>query len=256
MEFDCHHDPAHPDHLICEMKHTPFISWFKKRWRNFYCVGPTCPAHKAYIHLWIDIFLAMAVISLLIVNLVLLSKGRINDSRNAGVAGLLSQEVESPVVPPGKENHDISPDDSRQNELSLQAKAFYFSDEGEQLGRGPWPPETGKSTRLKMAWKLPQWVTPAVFKDVSVTGKLSPNVFWTGYVPIGQGVTFRPSTGKVRWDVVSGETNAVFELEFRPDSTDIEKKEAVIMSTIVVRGYDTATQARVEILIPDVLSLW
>ncbi len=102
------------------------------------------------------------------------------------------------------------------NAISIQAPAFavkiassldlnsvvrYWSETGDQLGRGPLPPETGKATRYWVFWNV-QNTTGAV-TGVRVSAALPANVSFTGKVsaPFGEAPKFDPGSRNITWMV-------------------------------------------------------
>ena len=145
---------------------------------------------------------------------------------------------------------------SGQSDLYLESEALYFSKEGEQIGRGPWPLEAGKETRIKVFLKLvarPQDVGGLA----TVTGKLGPNTQWTGFVPIGKGIAYEPEARTMRWkptklSSVESDT-AVFELAITPFSAQIQEAHLVVMDTMTILVRNTSGEIITKILTPDIL---
>lgn len=236
MEIVCKHDPSDPDHLICEAKHSHFYEWLRKRWRQFYCKGPSCPVHKAYTHLVVDIVLLMIVLGLVISTLVFFFGGRGVDEDRVRPDDVFQHLP--PVTTP-----DII-EEEEEGLFYLDAQALYYSTEGEQLGRGPWPLEFGKTTKLKVFWKI----NKGLVSSIVVSGKLGPNVQWTGFAPIGKGLLYEPATGNVQWIVGDGNT-AVFEIAITPT----EKGRIVVVDNLKIQGKHIKTGEIKQILVPDVI---
>lgn len=246
MDLICKHDPSDPDHLICEAKESPFARWFYKRYRQFYCVGPNCPPHKAYTHLWIDLLLVGAIGILIASNIWILAKG----IRETERAEDLEERISKITVP--KEPEPAKPEPPPIYEepvLSLEAEALYFSAEGEQVGRGPWPPRQGETTKIKVSW---QPIVIGDVKDVRISGTLEQNVEWTGFVPLGQRLSYSPGTRIVTW-LPQDDTSAVFELAITPSERQIGTGEMVIMGGLIMKGKDVHSGTLIEIVLPDIV---
>jgi len=85
--------------------------------------------------------------------------------------------------------------------LSLNGVARYWSESGDQLGRGPLPPEPGKTTRYWIFWNAGN--TTGAVNGVRVSGILPANVSFTGKasVPFGDAPQFDPDTRALTWNV-------------------------------------------------------
>ncbi|TAL19452.1 hypothetical protein EPN90_03440 [Patescibacteria group bacterium] len=87
--------------------------------------------------------------------------------------------------------------------VEFQATARYWSEEGEQLGRGPLPPRVGQKTEYWIFWNL------APIKEdleaVTVSAKLPAGVSWTGKetsgVPGAGPVIYNSFNRTIRWSV-------------------------------------------------------
>lgn len=83
--------------------------------------------------------------------------------------------------------------------LLLRAELRYFTEEGDQLGRGPLPPEVGKETKY--------WAFIHLFnrtnevRDVAITATLPPGVTWTGKSSVSHGneARYHASSKTITW---------------------------------------------------------
>jgi hypothetical protein len=84
--------------------------------------------------------------------------------------------------------------------LSLNSVARYWSESGDQLGRGPLPPEVGKTTRYWIFWNAKN--TTGAVNGVRVSGKLPANASFSGKasVPFGDAPQFDPATRTLTWN--------------------------------------------------------
>lgn len=87
------------------------------------------------------------------------------------------------------------------SDLGLAAVARYWSESGDQLGRGPLPPEVGKTTRYWIFWNAKN--TTGAASNVRVSGVLPSNASFTGKAsaPYGDMPEFDPTTRTLTWDV-------------------------------------------------------
>ncbi|HRH23286.1 MAG TPA: hypothetical protein PK295_01500 [Candidatus Magasanikbacteria bacterium] len=109
-------------------------------------------------------------------------------------------------------------------DLSLSGEVRYYTAEGDQLGRGPLPPEVGKETKYAALFTIRNTtsnVTNGVF-----TARLAPGIEWTGKTSVTQGSapSYTPSTRTVRWSMgtIPAHANAglFFELSLTPTEAD------------------------------------
>jgi len=83
--------------------------------------------------------------------------------------------------------------------LKLHGEARYFTEEGDQLGRGPLPPQVGQLTKY---W-INLFVTslPNSIKDVNISGILPTGVTWTNHtnVSLGEPIHYDNITKSFSW---------------------------------------------------------
>ncbi|MBI5798450.1 MAG: hypothetical protein HZB10_00780 [Candidatus Yonathbacteria bacterium] len=144
--------------------------------------------------------------------------------------------------------------------LNLQSFARYYTDEGEQLGRGPLPPSVGKTTRYWIFWNVVNQVNEV--RSVVVRGVLPTGVAWTGKVSTtyGDAVKFDAGTNTVLWNVdqVKRETGGIypdvgasFEVALTPE-TAAAGKVATLIQGQSIQGQDIVTQETIEKAVVDV----
>jgi hypothetical protein len=109
--------------------------------------------------------------------------------------------------------------------LSVSSSARYFSTDGEQLGRGPLPPQVGEATEYWVFWNLGPIKRGLAAVDISAN--LSENVRWIGKQNVGvlgtSSVVYDPTTRTVSLDLknipqtTAGQgINAAFAVSFVP----------------------------------------
>jgi len=69
--------------------------------------------------------------------------------------------------------------------LKLHAEARYFTDEGDQLGRGPLPPKVGQTTKYWISWRITDF--PNAVKNVVIKARLPAGVAWTNRANVSEG---------------------------------------------------------------------
>lgn len=112
--------------------------------------------------------------------------------------------------------------------------ARYYTSEGDQLGRGPLPPQVGKTTKY--------WITVNVanssnaLSDAVFTGSLPAGVEFTGKqsVTIGPQITFNPASRAVSWRHHSlpaySQTGLYFEVAITPQSSQVGQNIILVNS--------------------------
>ncbi|MBI2551954.1 hypothetical protein HYW17_01470 [Candidatus Uhrbacteria bacterium] len=232
MQFVCQHDPLDPNHLICETK----LPW----------------RHRVF-----EIGLGVLMAALLGISIVLFVKTPPVDKPE----DYLITPYPSPF-PQGEREIELvqiegetkSPLYSGQIKPSLpylETEALYFSKEGEQLGRGPWPPKVGEETRLKVFWRV-----AGAGAGVVVGGKLGSHAEWTGFAPQAQGLSYEPATRMVRWNVrcqmseVKCDDSAVFEVAITPTAQQLAGKQLIVVDNLKM------VITNREILNPSILISW
>ena len=143
--------------------------------------------------------------------------------------------------------------------LGMSAGARYWSDTGDQLGRGPLPPAVGKTTTLWIFWNVSN--TTGALTNVRITGKLPANVTYTGKAanPFGDAPLYDPSTRTMTWNVgdvpawpgvATDAIGAACEVTITP-TADQRGTYAPLMTDQVVTGTDAATGISLTATVPD-----
>lgn len=133
--------------------------------------------------------------------------------------------------------------------LGLTAGARYWSDTGDQLGRGPLPPTVGKVTTLWIFWNVAN--TTGALNNVRITGQLPANVTYTGKAanPFGDAPLYDPSTRTMTWNVgdvpawpgvATDAIGAACEVTITP-TPDERGTYAPLMTSQQITGTDAAT---------------
>lgn len=146
------------------------------------------------------------------------------------------------------------------SDLNLTAFARYYTDLGDQLGRGPLPPKVGQETRYWIFWHVLNSLN--VVNNVVVSGVLPDNVSWTGKSSVfaGDKIVFDAATRKMTWQITQVERlvgeiypslGASFELVLTPVQEQIGK-EAILISKIMILGVDSITGQTLEKTVKDV----
>lgn len=143
--------------------------------------------------------------------------------------------------------------------IGLTAGARYWSDMGDQLGRGPLPPAVGKTTTLWIFWNVSN--TTGAVKNVRVTGKMPANVTYTGKAanPFGSAPLYDPATRTMTWNVGdipawpgvnTASIGAACEVTITP-TADERGTYAPLMTDQVITGTDAVTGLALSATSPD-----
>lgn len=130
-------------------------------------------------------------------------------------------------------------------EVNLKSEARYYTEEGDQLGRGPLPPTVGETTKY---WIFVQFTNAAnPLRDAALVLILPSGVEFTGRqsVTIGPELTYNPANKTVSWHYrlipARSSTGLYFEVAVRPTPDQIGKslmltKEILLTATDDVVG--------------------
>lgn len=126
----------------------------------------------------------------------------------------------------------------------LTAESRYYTAEGDQLGRGPLPPQVGQETKYWAIVRMQN--TSAIAEHVRFSATLPPWVQWTGRtsVSMADNVQYDASTREVSWGIrqLPPQTTAgVFmELAVTPTGSHIGQTPA-LLTDLVVTATDSVT---------------
>ena len=139
-------------------------------------------------------------------------------------------------------------------QILINAELRYYTNEGDQLGRGSLPPQVGKETKYWTLINIQN--TTSKIQNVTLKATLPKYVVWTDKTSVshGQDVVFDPSNRLISWNTSSlnpHETAGVyFELAVTP-SPDQIGTTPVLLNNISVTGYDIYTSEQVTRISPN-----
>lgn len=158
-------------------------------------------------------------------------------------------------IPNQKYNNSVeTPPLAIGTQILLNSELRYYTDEGDQLGRGPLPPQVGKETRYWAFITIQN--TSSKLQNVSLKATLTPFGNWTGKTSVshGQDIIFNPGNRTISWNTSSlnpHETAGVyFELGITPTQDQIGTKP-ILLNNINVTGYDTYTDEQMTRAAPN-----
>ncbi len=128
--------------------------------------------------------------------------------------------------------------------LIATAMLRYYTDEGDQLGRGPLPEETGKETRYGAILTIQN--TTSRIADIVFSAILSKHAIWTFKTSVSQGhpITYAPDTSRISWGLEALEPHDTVTLFMEIGFTPTEDELGLpvpLLTDIVVTGTDTFT---------------
>ncbi len=142
-----------------------------------------------------------------------------------------------------------------ENNLGLKSSVRYYSPEGDQLGRGPIPPQVGQTTKYWIFMQVTNDVRD--MNDVRLSANLAANVVWTNQtsVTIGKNINYDAATKTVSWALSKVKVNPAnislaFELGLTP-SADQRGDVVNLLENITISGTDALTGKRVTHALSD-----
>lgn len=148
-------------------------------------------------------------------------------------------------------------------DLRVSGIARFFTNEGDQVGRGAYPPTVGQQSRYWVVLR-PQNNINAV-EDVVVTANVSNSVRCTGAQSLceGSNMDYDPIAGTLTWylglldPVQPRNLGGAFEVAFTPNSNQ-RGSQITLLSNIKITGRDsltgqTLTYTAPNVIVPDVV---
>jgi len=117
-------------------------------------------------------------------------------------------------------------------ELEINSEARYYSNEGDQLGRGPLPPKTNETTKYWIFIRISN--TSNAVRDAYFYANLPSGIEFTGKqsVSIGSALTFNPANRTVTWNHYelppNSQTGLYFEVAATPTINEIGKNITLV----------------------------
>ncbi|MEK7644086.1 MAG: hypothetical protein AAB390_02165 [Patescibacteria group bacterium] len=126
--------------------------------------------------------------------------------------------------------------------LSILAEARYYTEDGDQLGRGPLPPQVGKETKYGMILRVANSTSGA--EKINLTATLPTAIRWTGKTSVGQGsnIKYNPENNSISWSLNSLSAHDSVLLFFEVGLTPTESERGstpVLLENIRVSGIDS-----------------
>lgn len=135
-----------------------------------------------------------------------------------------------------------SPPLSIGTQVFLNAEIRYYTKEGDQLGRGPLPPQIGKETKY---WGIIQISnTTSRIENLQFSAILPSYVVWTGKTSVSHGsdVVFDPASKKISWSLSSlqphSTTGLYIELSLTP-TPEMSGTNPILLQNVTLETTDT-----------------
>lgn len=111
------------------------------------------------------------------------------------------------------------------SDLEFDSEAKYIDDNGELVGSGPYPPQSGQKTTFKVYWTIINHLHE--IKDIKITAKVPDGIDWTGeYKLPGGNIDYNNVSRIITWSLnrIPVDYNKMvitFDLGFTPDEEDV-----------------------------------
>ena len=138
--------------------------------------------------------------------------------------------------------------------LDLTGEVRYYTVDGDQLGRGPLPPQVGKETKYWTLLKITN--TTSKVTDLILTGELPDHVAWTGKNSVSRGssVIFNEKTKMISWSLNSlspqQTVGIYFELALTP-TAEQTGTAPIILQNVQLRATDDFIKEKITDTLPD-----
>lgn len=141
--------------------------------------------------------------------------------------------------------------------LRVSGEARYYTADGDQLGRGPLPPQVGKQTKYAILLRAANSVGDA--ENVRLTATLPNGIEWTGKTSVsrGQEITYDAGTRRLTWSARTfpalAELSTFIEVGFTPTETQ-HGQTVPLLQNITIEGTDTTLNQPVRATAPTLTS--
>lgn len=138
-------------------------------------------------------------------------------------------------------------------QISLKSEVRYYTDEGDQLGRGPLPPTIGETTKYWIFIQFANTTNP--LKNAKLSIVLPAGVEFTGRqsVTIGPELTYNQTDKVISWNYqlipARSQTGLYFEVAVRPTPEQIGKN-LTLAKEILLTAADDAVGKNFELTLP------
>ncbi|MFH1766977.1 MAG: hypothetical protein ABH826_02700, partial [Patescibacteria group bacterium] len=133
--------------------------------------------------------------------------------------------------------------------INLNAISLYYTEEGDQLGRGPLPPQVGTETKYWAIISIEN--TSSQVRDLKFSATLPSYIGWTGRTSVSHGndVTFNTGSRQATWQLNSlgaYETTGIYvELALTPSPGQVGTTP-ILLQNITISAVDNYTGATIN----------
>lgn len=130
--------------------------------------------------------------------------------------------------------------------LNINAETRYYTEDGDQLGRGPLPPRVGKETKYWTLIKITN--TTSNVTNAKLTALLPDYVKWTGKTSVSEGndIQYDETSKTISWSVSKflphSEAGVYFEIAITPTAAQLNTTP-ILVKNIILSGHDEFTDA-------------
>ncbi len=130
--------------------------------------------------------------------------------------------------------------------LNLDAETRYYTDDGDQLGRGPLPPRVGKETKYWALIKITN--TTSNVTNAKLIATLPDYVRWTGKTSVSEGndIQYDETNKTISWSISKflphSDAGVYFEVAITPTVQQINTSP-ILVKNIILSGHDEFTDA-------------
>lgn len=130
--------------------------------------------------------------------------------------------------------------------LNIDAETRYYTEDGDQLGRGPLPPKVGKETKYWTLIKITN--TTSNITNAKLTALLPDYVRWTGKTSVSEGnaIQYDETNKTISWSVSKflphSEAGVYFEVAITPTTAQMNTTP-ILVKNIILSGHDEFTSA-------------
>ncbi len=138
--------------------------------------------------------------------------------------------------------------------LSISSEARYFTNEGDQLGRGPLPPQVGKETKYWVLVRLTNGSSN--IRDLALSAQLGDVVKWTGRTSVSHGsdIILNEANNTISWKLSSlpARTTVGIHAEVALTPTAANQDQILtLLKNIQFTAHDTYIDSPLQIRSPD-----
>lgn len=140
------------------------------------------------------------------------------------------------------------------SQIKAEAKAYYYSPQGDQIGIGPMPPTVGLPTTYWIFLDISNFGNH--LSDINLSGQLAKNVFWENEISLLQGnLHYGPSNKSFVWKINSlepeDEANSRLALRLQADK-DMIGETPTLLENMVLSAYDNFTKETISYFLEDI----